>query len=177
MCIAWAGPWAWGPGGDMAHRRPSALFRRGCWILQPTLCSVVDIRATGEQSQLNYDKWSLLMSHVGHTEITRLRLTLSRWIFSLVHLSLNHRLLLLLTLAWVKLKLYSRRYWLFIPKRLFQLTVALCWRGFSPGWLNFCGHCHHLVAFCYWFAGAALFCPVACPHDHSFLPVISPGFY
>lgn len=50
------------------------------------------------------------MSHVGHTEITQLRLTLSRWIFSLVHLSLNHRLLLLLTLTWVKLKLYIRRY-------------------------------------------------------------------
>lgn len=59
------------------------------------------------------------MSHVGHTEITQLRLTLNRWIFSLVHLSLNHRLLLLLTLAWVKLKLYIRRYYL-SPKDCFS---------------------------------------------------------
>lgn len=73
---------------------------------------------------------------------------------------------MLVTSAWVKLNLtLYRQEILFIPKRSFQLTVALCWRRFSPGWLNFCGHCHHLVAFRYWVAGAAvaLLCPAAYP--------------
>lgn len=49
------------------------------------------------------DKWSLSTSGVGHTETAHFTLTPSRCIPSLFYLSLNHRLLVLLTITLPKL--------------------------------------------------------------------------